>query len=112
MAEPYFSEIRMMAFEPDASGSRACDGAEMSLQQNQALFSLLATAFGGDGARTFRLPDLRGNIPVHKTTARGVGDRTREQIIAEQPAGSGDASPGCMPIWFAIAFNGQYPTER
>jgi microcystin-dependent protein len=66
--DPYVGEIRMFAgdFAPD--GWLVCDGRELAIQDNETLFALLRTTYGGDGATTFRLPDLRGRVPVHHGT--------------------------------------------
>ncbi|MFW6077990.1 MAG: phage tail protein [Gemmatimonadota bacterium] len=68
MAEPYISEIRIMAFDYPPRGWAFCDGTTLSIAQHQALFALLGTTYGGDGRTTFELPDLRGRAPLHRTT--------------------------------------------
>lgn len=80
MAEPFIGEIRMFAgtFAPRAHA--LCDGQLLTISQNDALFSLLGTTYGGDGRTTFGLPDLRGRLPIHQGTgaglsARRIGDR-------------------------------------
>ena len=65
MADPFISEIRMFGFNWAPRGWSLCDGQILQINQNQALYSLLGTAFGGDGRTTFGLPDLRGRTPVH-----------------------------------------------
>jgi microcystin-dependent protein len=65
MAEPYLSEIKLMSFDFPPKGWAACDGQFMPINQNQALFSLLGTTYGGNGQTTFALPDLRGRVPTH-----------------------------------------------
>ncbi|MEI4552195.1 phage tail protein [Pseudoalteromonas spongiae] len=69
MADPFISEIRMFGFNWAPRGWSLCDGQILPINQNQALYSLIGTAFGGDGRTTFGLPDLRGRTPVHP----GVG---------------------------------------
>lgn len=64
MSDAYLGQIMCAGFQFAPSGWARCDGQEVSIQQNQALFSLLRTTFGGDGITTFRLPDLRGRTPV------------------------------------------------
>lgn len=64
MAEPYLSEIRLFPFDYAPRGWALCNGALLPIVQNQALYSLLGTIFGGDGKTTFGLPDLRGRVPV------------------------------------------------
>jgi microcystin-dependent protein len=65
MAEPFLSEIRIMSFGYAPRGWAMCNGQLLPINQNQALFSLLGTTFGGNGQTTFALPDLRGNVPIH-----------------------------------------------
>jgi microcystin-dependent protein len=64
MSEPFLGEIRINAFNFAPSGWAVCDGAQMQMQQNAALYALLGTQFGGDGKTTFNLPDMRGGVPV------------------------------------------------
>ncbi len=65
MAEPYLSEIRLFSFNFPPRGWALCNGQLLPIAQNQALFSLLGTMYGGDGRTTFGLPDLRGRTPIH-----------------------------------------------
>ena len=65
MAEPFISEIRMMAFDFAPPQWAKCDGTLISISQNPTLYSLLGNAYGGDGRNTFALPDLRGRVPIH-----------------------------------------------
>ncbi|HEX8663399.1 MAG TPA: tail fiber protein [Beijerinckiaceae bacterium] len=65
MAEPFLSEIRIMSFDFAPKGWAMCNGQLLPINQNQALFSLLGTAYGGDGRVNFALPDLRGRVPGH-----------------------------------------------
>jgi microcystin-dependent protein len=64
MQDPYLGEIRIVGFNFPPRGWAVCEGQILPLQQNTALFSLLGTMYGGDGMRTFGLPDYRGRIPV------------------------------------------------
>src|SRR5882724_11222527 len=64
MAEPFLSEIRIMSFGFPPKGWALCEGQLLPINANQALFSLLGTTYGGDGFRTFALPDLRGRVPL------------------------------------------------
>src|SRR5258707_15749238 len=64
MAEPFLAEIRMMSFGFAPKGWTQCNGQFLPINQNQALFSLLGTQFGGNGQTTFALPDLRGPFPL------------------------------------------------
>jgi len=65
MPEPFLSEIKLMSFNFPPKGWALCNGQLLPINQNQALFSLLGTTYGGDGQTTFALPDLRGKIPIH-----------------------------------------------
>jgi microcystin-dependent protein len=62
--DPFIGEIRLVPFTFAPQGWALCDGRLLPINQNQALFSLLGTSFGGDGKTTFALPDLRGRVPV------------------------------------------------
>src|ERR1043166_7743352 len=89
MAEPFLSEIRIMSFDFAPKGWALCNGQLMQINQNQALFSLLGTTFGGDGRVPFALPDLRGRTPIHVGSGHTLGERAGEQAhtisIAELP---------------------------
>lgn len=75
MSEPFVGEIRMFAGNFAPRGWAFCDGQLLAVSQNDALFSLLGTIYGGDGRSTFGLPDLRGRIPVHAGTGPGLSPR-------------------------------------
>src|SRR5512140_3043154 len=79
MAEPFLSEIRIMSFVFPPKGWALCDGQLLPINQNQGLFSLLGTTFGGDGRVNFGLPDLRGRTPIHVGSGHTLGDRGGEQ---------------------------------
>ncbi len=66
MSEPFVGEIRMFAGNFAPRGFAFCDGQLLAVSQNDALFSLLGTIYGGDGRTTFGLPDLRGRVPIHQ----------------------------------------------
>ncbi len=89
MAEPFLSEIRMMSFVFAPKGWALCNGQLLPINQNQGLFSLLGTTFGGDGRVNFALPDLRGRTPIHVGSGHTLGERGGEQShtlsIAEMP---------------------------
>lgn len=89
MAEPFLSEIRIMSFVFAPKGWALCNGQLLPINQNQALFSLLGTTFGGDGRVNFALPDLRGQTPIHVGSGHTLGERGGEQAhtlsIAELP---------------------------
>lgn len=79
MAEPFLSEIRIFSFDFAPKGWALCNGQLLPINQNQALFSLLGTTFGGDGRVNFALPDLRGRIPIHVGSGHTLGERGGEQ---------------------------------
>jgi microcystin-dependent protein len=89
MAEPFISEIRIMSFVFAPKGWALCDGQLLPINQNQPLFSLLGTTFGGDGRVNFALPDLRARVPIHVGSGHTLGERGGEQAhtlsIAELP---------------------------
>ncbi len=89
MAEPFLSEIRMFSFGFAPRGWALCNGQLLPINQNQALFSLLGTTFGGDGRVNFALPDLRARTPIHVGSSHTLGERGGEQAhtlsAAEMP---------------------------
>ena len=90
MAEPFLAEIRLMSFQFAPKGWAACNGQLLPINQNQALFSLLGTTYGGDGRVTFALPDLRGRVPLHRGGSQQLGQVGGEQAhtltVAETPS--------------------------
>src|SRR5215212_4133190 len=89
MADPFLSEIRIMSFVFAPKGWALCNGQLLPINQNQPLFSLLGTTFGGDGRVNFALPDLRARTPIHVGAGHTLGERGGEQAhtvsIAELP---------------------------
>ena len=89
MAEPFLSEIRIFSFVFAPKGWALCNGQLLPINQNQALFSLLGTTFGGDGRVNFALPDLRGQAPIHVGSGHTLGEKGGEPAhtlsIAELP---------------------------
>src|SRR5882724_2250062 len=89
MAEPFLSEIRIFSFGFAPQGWALCNGQLLPINQNQALFSLLGTTFGGNGQTNFALPDLRGRTPIHVGQGHTLGERAGEQAhtlsISELP---------------------------
>ena len=79
MAEPFLSEIRIMSFVFPPKGWALCNGQLMPINQNQALFSLLGTTYGGDGRVNFALPNLQGRTPIHTGDGHTLGDTGGEQ---------------------------------
>ena len=66
MAQPYVGEIRMFAGNFAPAGWMFCEGHLLPISENETLFQLIGTTYGGDGQSTFGLPDLRGRIPIHQ----------------------------------------------
>jgi microcystin-dependent protein len=89
MAEPFRGEVRLMSFVFAPRGWALCNGQLLPINQNQALFALLGTTFGGNGQTTFALPDLRGRTPIHVGNGHIVGEAGGQQShtlsIAELP---------------------------
>ena len=89
MAEPFLSEIRIFSFGFAPQGWALCDGQLLPINQNQALFSLLGTTYGGDGRVNFGLPNLQGRAPIHMGGGFTLGQQGGEQAhtlsIAEIP---------------------------
>ena len=75
MSEPFLAEIKIVGFNFPVRGWAQCDGQLLPINQNQALFSLLGTNYGGDGRTTFALPDLRGRVPLHEGTGFPLGSK-------------------------------------
>src|SRR5262244_3879367 len=106
MAEPFLSEIRIMSFGFPPKGWALCDGQLLPINQNQALFSLLGTTYGGDGRVNFGLPNLQGRAPMHMGSGHTLGERGGEQghtlSIGEIPththALQGTSNDGAQPV--------------
>ena len=90
MSEPFIAEIRIYGFNFAPRGWALCDGQILPISQNQSLFSLLGTNFGGDGRTTFGLPDLRGRSPRHigGTPGGRAGEENVQLTTAEIPSHS------------------------
>lgn len=72
MTQPFIGQIQPFAFDFPPKAWAQCDGQTLSVAQNQALFSLLGTSYGGNGTTTFLLPDLRGRVPLHEGSLAGT----------------------------------------
>jgi microcystin-dependent protein len=90
MAEPFLSEIRIFSFGFAPKGWALCNGQLLPINQNQALFALLGTTYGGDGRQTFALPNLQGRVSIGVSNPHPLGERSGEQAhtlaVAELPA--------------------------
>jgi len=82
MAEPYIGEIRLFSFGYAPQGWATCDGQTLNIVQNQALYALLGTTYGGDGATTFKLPDLRGRTALHRSATYKEGKAGGAETVA------------------------------
>jgi microcystin-dependent protein len=117
VAEPFLAEIRLMSFVFPPKGWALCNGQLLPINQNQALFSLLGTTFGGDGRVNFALPDMRGRVPIHVRWNHALGERGGEQAhtlsLAELPThihpmtGSAAAADVVLPTDNVVARSSQ-----
>ena len=93
MSEPFLAEVRIVGFNFAPRGWAFCDGQILPINQNQSLYSLLGTTYGGDGRTSFALPDLRGRVPMHVGASNGTfhrqgqksGEETHTLSAAEMP---------------------------
>jgi microcystin-dependent protein len=89
MSNPYISEIRLVSFNFAPKGWALCNGQLLPISQNQALFALLGTIYGGNGTTNFALPNLQGRVPMHMGGAlslgQAAGEPTHTLIAAEMP---------------------------
>ncbi|MEO8436270.1 MAG: tail fiber protein [Pyrinomonadaceae bacterium] len=88
MGTPFLGEIKIVSFNFPPKGWAFCNGQFLPINQNQALFSILGTTYGGDGQTTFALPDFRGRIPLHvgsKTLGERGGEAVHTMTISEMP---------------------------
>lgn len=81
MSDPYLGELRLMSFATPPKGWALCNGQTLQIAQNQALFSLLGTTYGGNGQTTFMLPDLRGRTPLHPDSTLPAGTPGGQEAV-------------------------------
>ena len=121
MAEPFLSEIRIFSFNFAPRGWAMCNGQFLPINQNQALFSLLGTTYGGNGQTTFALPNLQGRVPVHFhggfTLGQTGGEQAHTVTLSELPQhihiaqGSKNAGDTVIPTGGLLGeLSGQYGT--
>ena len=88
MSTPFLGEIKIISWNFAPKGWALCNGQTLPINQNQALFSLLGTTYGGNGQTTFQLPDLRGRIPIHfgtHTLGEAAGQEAHTVTMSEMP---------------------------
>lgn len=89
MSTPYLAEIRIVSFNYPPKGWAFCNGQLMAINQNQALFSLLGTTYGGNGTTNFALPNLQGRVPIHVGNGflqgQAAGETAHTLITSEMP---------------------------
>jgi microcystin-dependent protein len=121
MAQPYVGEIRMFAGSFAPLGWQFCDGQLLPISENETLFNLIGTTYGGDGQETFALPDLRGRIPIHQGNGFILAETggaesvtlTAAQIPLHTHPAAASANPGTGPspgnaIWAASTTDALY----
>ncbi len=90
MSDPFLGEIKVVSFNFPPRGWAFCNGQLMPINQNQALFSVMGTFYGGDGVTTFALPNLQGRMPLHMGNGIAIGERAGEVshtlTVNEMPA--------------------------
>ena len=119
MSEPFLAEIKIVGFNFAPRGWAFCDGQILPINQNQSLYSLLGTTYGGDGRTSFALPELRGRTPIHVGAGHALGQKSGEEThaltIAEIPnhdhavkASSGNGNAPLAPGSVLAAFQNGY----
>lgn len=125
MGTPYVGEIRMFAGNFAPAGWAFCDGSLLAISENDVLFNLIGTTYGGDGQNTFALPDLRSRVPVHMGTGGGatyiIGQAAGEEQVtlttSQIPAhshpplcnsGAGGQAGPAGGVWAQLATNPPY----
>ncbi|AVP99836.1 phage tail protein [Ahniella affigens] len=126
MAQPYVGEIRMFAGNFAPAGWMFCEGQLLPISENETLFQLIGTTYGGDGESTFALPDLRGRLPIHQgngfilAETGGVEEVTLtvQQIpahshpaLASGNTGTGAVAQGNSLSGLSVASNSAYGTD-
>ena len=100
MSEPFLAEIRIVSFNFAPKGWAFCNGQLLPINQNQALFAVLGTTYGGDGRVNFALPDLRGRVPLHFGSGVSLGERAGEEahtLTSEEAAHAHPARASANP---------------
>ncbi|HVS40438.1 MAG TPA: tail fiber protein [Gemmataceae bacterium] len=121
MSQPFVGEIRMVGFNFPPRGNALCNGQLLAINQNQALFSLLGTTYGGNGTTNFALPNLQGSTPIHGGPSFNLGqtggeanhtlaaqEMPQHTHTAQAAATAGAASPGGN-FWGGLASGTVFP---
>ncbi len=95
MSQPYIGEIRLLGFNFPPLGWELCAGQLVPISQNEALFQLIGTTYGGDGQSTFGLPDLRGRAPIHWGTGPGLSTYVVGELLGTETV---TLTPGQLPM--------------
>jgi len=122
MGTPFLGEIKMISWNFNPKGWAFCNGQFLPINQNQALFAILGTTYGGNGQTTFALPDLRGRIPIHvgqgNTLGQAGGQQAHTLTISELPAhnhsisgNSGDPNVGVVNAATWAKLGGEYTSS-
>jgi microcystin-dependent protein len=120
MAQPYVGEVRMFAGNFAPAGWAFCDGQLLSISENETLFTLIGTTYGGDGQQTFAVPDLRGRVPIHQGGSHVIGELEGSEHVTltqqQMPlhthamlASLDPASPQALPAGSVTASNAATP---
>ncbi len=113
--EPMLGQITIFAGNFAPRGWMFCDGREMLINDNDALYSILGTTYGGDGRRTFALPDLRGRVPVHEDSDHRQGSQgnlTNELTQYERGKGIETGAAPYLAVNYIIAVQGIFPSRN
>jgi len=110
MAQPFIGEIRMFAGSFAPAGWMLCDGATLPISENDALFVLIGTTYGGDGEETFNLPNLQSRVPIHQGTGpNGVTYQLGEMAGTEQETLTTQQIPSHTHPWLCSTANANNP---
>src|SRR3954451_6769424 len=113
MAQPYVGEIRMFAGNFAPAGWAMCIGQLMPIAENDTLFTLIGTTYGGDGQETFGLPDLQGRIPIHQGQGSGLSNYTiGEKAGVEDVTLTTQQMPTHNHAFTASTAGGQFPVPQ